>query len=652
MESWLARAIALSAKTRPDLALRFWREDPRRLGELADEQGAGEALCKALVATGAALSAHEAAPLIAAVCAADRYPEPVEPEREALRIEVNDQHRLDLLRLLPVELLGAQGSAELTRLTTQYPEHVSSPVRYREPRAGWVGSPVTRSEMAGLADDDLVDLFRELTDDKAWSGGAPDDLGRRGGSLLASRELAEMAKLQPERAIKLLPRFQPGRQERPTGMVLKALAELPEFPAEQVLQHIDDLVQRGFDSADFRDEVIGALRTLAARSGGLDDRHIELIAGWLVPVEATAAVPRWVDDDDSVSEPNNITPVIFQDHVSGAIDGNSFQLGAILEGYRHRNPIDTDGAVAFLDRHLDFPEDPKVWRHLAHFDLVQLAFGAGANVDAFFARLYAERGDDLGPRAAISLLGFLYRFRPRDWVMVQARRFAQHGGSEERAHWAGELLGLLAVTQIGGAEAALLLDSALMDPDPACARQARRGAAFATFEALAATADGDFEGVSDRALKLYQKLAALVDTDASSSANLPRTFFKVSGSDHRAGQILKILLEHPANLDAADGMYFLLDRVADGFAAGALSERLIIELLEVIHAQNARGVGNVTQAFAGEAGDLVALLVTLTRSTDPKVYDRALHLFERLLSDRVHAATAAARTADNPFFRS
>ena len=89
----------------------------------------------------------------------------------------------------------------------------------------YVGSPMSRDAFAHATDADVIHAFEELPDATGW------DHPRRflkGGNIQLSREFAEFAKGDPERAARLIREFQPVFGVRAAGYAIDAMAETAE----------------------------------------------------------------------------------------------------------------------------------------------------------------------------------------------------------------------------------------------------------------------------------------------------------------------------------------------------------------------------------------------------------------------------------------
>lgn len=81
-----------------------------------------------------------------------------------------------------------------------------------------IGSPVSAEQMQKAKDEDILNLFEELTDEHQWD--RPRER-MKGGAIQAGRELARLAETDVECAVHLVRALPPDRNEIPVGNVLE-----------------------------------------------------------------------------------------------------------------------------------------------------------------------------------------------------------------------------------------------------------------------------------------------------------------------------------------------------------------------------------------------------------------------------------------------
>lgn len=232
---------------------------------------------------------------------------------------------------------------------------------------GFIGSPVSAVQMEKSKDDDILGLFQELEDKSEWDH---PRFHLKGGSIQAAREFAEFAKANPERALQLIHKFQPGTQERPVAHALRALSESGGISAEDLFSVMLELEERGFKADFYRHDIAYALSKKASVPHGLPDTICELLKSWLSPYVAKV---KEIDDgeiyrnrssDTSKQEsPNSILWNHFRTKVHPG--GNFPVLEALTNGFLFRRPCAYDAWLDLLESQLDVNEDPEVWKMLS-----------------------------------------------------------------------------------------------------------------------------------------------------------------------------------------------------------------------------------------------------------------------------------------------
>ena len=148
-----------------------------------------------------ALSNLDAGKLERAILAWEQYrslPEETDSKSRFGFQKWNRGHRLRLLRCFPLERLSPEGKRHLQQEERALPDtpNFDSSVG----KAEFVRSVMSAEQMAKATDDEILNLFKELTDDTQFQHPRPGkELDHIGGSIQASRAFAEFAKGAPDR---------------------------------------------------------------------------------------------------------------------------------------------------------------------------------------------------------------------------------------------------------------------------------------------------------------------------------------------------------------------------------------------------------------------------------------------------------------------
>jgi len=225
-----------------------------------------------------------------------------------------------------------------------------------------VGSRMSHDQMSKAKDDDIINLFNELTDDTEWN----HPKRRRdfiGGSIQASREFATFANDDPERASILIKEFIPKQQERPAGMGIGGLL-MSNFPSADIFNLIDDLVKKGFSTSEFRRNVTSGLNERARRDKGLPSHIIKLLEGWMMEDEH----PKLGYKKDNDKKETAGQSILW---AGGGLfmypGGRDLFVEPIALGYLAQERPEYSGFAAFIEKMLKFEKHPKVWQITFHW---------------------------------------------------------------------------------------------------------------------------------------------------------------------------------------------------------------------------------------------------------------------------------------------
>lgn len=407
----LAVGLTAIADVRPRAVLAHLLEDQRRLaiGNFHDGHKDSKRLIAALAP---ALEPDDMRLLEDAIIGWERYAPFIPGDDAKLRHERRKwarERRLRLLRAIPGDRMTERGRRHRAEEERAFPHardcDVDKIQLYR------IDSPVPDDQMPRLSDDAIVALFNTLTDDTGWDHPKRRFGSRTGGSVQASRAFEALAKGAPDRALRLIDRFQAGRQERPTGAALRAIAENKTAPSDALIPIIHDLDARGFASEEFRWDAARSLASVAARRQGLPDATLNLLEGWLTdwqaphPAEATEKPDQAEKREDSV--------LWGRGGIMRIPHGNFPALDALADGFLHREPMDVDGWLKRLERHLERREDPAVWTALSN-RLPLLAQADRPQSLAFLNRLFERYPDILACRAGALLIAHSLDWLPTD----------------------------------------------------------------------------------------------------------------------------------------------------------------------------------------------------------------------------------------------
>ncbi|MCP4458244.1 MAG: hypothetical protein GY816_09515, partial [Cytophagales bacterium] len=350
------------AKTHPEVILDYLSSDPRRMtiGDIYDQHEYTKKLISAVVPH---LNKDQNKSLEDVVTDWTQYHED-NPEWAAedriKRRKWDRQDRLRILRAFPNEYRSGQLISLIEIEERAFPKLSDCDSEFSGVHT--VGSRMSHDQMSKAKDDDIINLFSELTDDTEWN----HPKGRWnffGGSIQASREFAKFANDDPERASILIKEFIPKQQERPAGMGIGGLL-MSNFPSADIFNLIEDLVKKGFSTSEFRRDVTNGLSDRARRDKGLPSHIIKLLEGWMMEDEH----PKLGDKKDNEEKETTDQSILWG---GGGMfmypGGRDLFVEPIALGYLAQEIPEYSGFAAFIEKMLKYEKHSKVWQITFHW---------------------------------------------------------------------------------------------------------------------------------------------------------------------------------------------------------------------------------------------------------------------------------------------
>ena len=634
----LSLGLQRIAANRPQVVLRYLTGDSRRLG-IAEvwcnyDSIRSAALIGAVVP---ALGAEDARRLEHTIVRWRYYldgPTDSDVKYRSRLQRRSREHRLPLLRAFPLARLSSAGQRYLAEERRALPD-----AEYRDPsppRMRRVESPMSAEQMTKAGDRDIIRLFDTLPDTTGWGHPTrkwPDAVG---GSVEASRAFAEFAKAAPDRALRIIDRFEPGKTERPAGDALAALGG-SDVPANRLIDCVRRLDRRGFASKSFRTESARCLREVARRAGGLDEGICELLEGWIVD--------RSSGTDEDVADSNE-TPLTAGESIlwSGRSmvvlpHGNYPVLDALMLGHLLREPPDPSGCLAVLGRHLERDDPAKVWGALA----INLPYLVRANDQRgikFLGDMFARHPAVLNMKSGVMLIAHVIDRIPDRMISSIVSGWVS-GDWAHGPQAAGEIAALRLCRQPDSEAARMQVDQFLtggcLDSN--------------TVEGLRVGLTRTFSRAW-REAELRPMVTALLVRIVSIargavSAAVRSVFLRSSSlpADVNTRELLESVLKRPSVL-VGSNVHFLVESLK-----GLLYETgypvLVYEVASALIEQADQNSGG--SAALRNLSDLADLAVTLHRIPDSR--EQGLELFERLLERDAPGLSESLRRIDRPAFR-
>lgn len=626
------------AANRPQVVLRYLTGDSRRLGIAEVWYNYDSIRSAALIAAVMpALGAEDARRLEQTIVSWRYYldgPKHSDVEYRSRLQRRSREHRLPLLRAIPLARLSSAGKRYLAEERRAFPN-----AEYRDPsppRMRLVESPMSAEQMRKAGDRDIIRLFDTLLDTTEWSHPTRRRTDAVGGSIEASRAFADFAKTAPDRALKIVDHFEPGKTERPAGDALAALGR-SDVPADRVIDCVRRLDRRGFASEPFRTESARCLREVARRACGLDEGICELLERWIVDRSSGA-------DDDVVDSNETLLAAgesILWSGQSMVVlpHGNYLVLDALMLGHLLREPPDPSGCLAVLERHLERDDDAKVWGALA----IHLPYLVRANDQRgikLLRDMFARHPTVLNMKSGVMLIAHVIERIPDRMIGSIVGRWVS-GDWAHGPQAAGEIAALRLCRQPDSEAARMQVDQLL------------------TGECLDSnTVEGLRVGLTRTFSRAWREpelrpmatalLVRIVSMARGAVSTAVRSVFLRSSSlpaDVNTREFLQAVLKRPSVL-VGSNVHFLVESLK-----GLLYETgypvLVYEVANALIEQADENSGG--SAALRNLSDLADLALTLHRIPDSR--EQGLELFERLLERDAPGLSESLRRIDRPAFR-
>jgi len=612
----LIRGLVALAPHRPEYCLNYLLEDNRRLaiGDISTQLWHSSKLIEALTPHLSSKLAPQLEKQIINWSFNLTMPDDG-PEERRLRMKWDQEKRLTLLNAFPTDKL-----TELGRKLLREGKHAG--LQYIEKQQSttlsWIGPTMSADKMEKAKDSHIINLFSMLHDGvedhpKNWE---------LGGSRQTSNAFEEFAKNNPYRALRIMKQFTPGTQDNPTGGGFKGVTESGEFSRIEVENIFIELVEHGFSSESFQVDCTLALRNIAYKEKGLSEEVCNILKSWISNWESHAVESDEEDKEDSILwgfGRGRILP-----------SGNYTILDALTGGYLCSEPPLVSEWVNTLIGHLDVQENPDVWHMLICQQLQWLKMGDKKRANNFVHQLFSKYPDFLRTENTVYFLAHAHHWLD-DTSFQSYLADLQDGQWPRGAQAVGELITLRAALYPEDEWCKKQLDN-ILSPESSQngIENLRLGCAW--------SASGVWREGSNYdscAEDIHRRLAACPCTERLAKAMLD--MFRAKGP-MRYTTSLQLMLEayqkQPEIMKAACKS-FISDRLIDIVISAPSLVADVSEHIIAVASENER------RSRAFHLDHLVQISLALHRM--PEHQDRALTMFENLISLQAHSAVEALR---------
>ena len=448
----LAKGLTSLAATYPVAVLDFLCADPRRLvlGPYSETSHSTRELIQAVVPH---LDDAQFVRLERTIVDWHRYR--ADPEDDAQtrhkRLRWDRQDRLRLLRSLSRQRMSPAALRLLLEEERAFPNLRDQDIWFSG--VGLVGSPVSAEQMQKAKDEDVLNLFAELTDEHQWDH--PRER-MKGGAIQAGRELARLAETDVEKAVRLVRALPPGRNEIPVGIALESLIKAG-YDRDATYDLIQELAGKGHAGSDFHRACASAVEAAVDQDHPVPDALLNLLESWLVSVDpASEEIAR-----EKTERERKESFLWGHGRISIVPSGNFPSLAALSKACLVPSPPLMNRWLCILESHLLRTESPRVWAAVAWRYLRWLNLADRARAQAFLDRLFTLYPAVLGTVEGIHLMAYLQHWvspeNAQRWLGVMAQ------AGEDGAQGSGEVLllrhALFPVEDWGRTQVAALLGS-------------------------------------------------------------------------------------------------------------------------------------------------------------------------------------------------
>lgn len=608
------------ASQHPVLVLQYLLEDPRRfaIGDAFNQHRYSQALISAAVPN---LPKKEVLRLETAIKNWNLFVRTSEDQdaktRRSLR-KWNRIHRLRLLRVIPFDQLSLEGQKLVKEEERAFPDTPSESENGLV-GGGFVGSAMSSEQMEKATDEEILALFDILIDATEWEHPSRPWADLVGGSIQASREFAKFSSKSPERALRLIPRFQSEKSERPAGEALVALADGHTSP-KNLITCIHVLDKRGFTSDHFRSNTARCLSKIARRNRGLNDDTCNLLERWIKDWEPVIDAAVTLDSVHAEGQ-KSILWGIRQSQV--VPEGNFNFLNALMNGFLNRKPSAINQWIGVLERHLQRREDPAVWKLLAEY--FPRLYGDNKNRATKFIEIFLSRYPFiLNTDTGVILIAGTMSQLPKTTIDRTINNWKlgswQHGPQS-----AGEILALNFCRNPDDIYIQREIEQILWgdEYDGSCLGKVQAGISYTFAEAWLEPA------LRSLTTKYLVRLLSLENETVDNALKNGLSRVGAFPPDAYTQEILESLILRPKFI--SNIAYYLISVLKELLRYGWRPE-LISRVTETIILQCSDDIGDISTTVSAFAGDIVDLALTLHRISDTR--ELGLELFENLIEAR------------------
>jgi len=294
----------------------------------------------------------------------------------------------------------------------------------------FIGSPVSAEQMDKATDADVLNLFSELTDECAWDHPRHRMMG---GAIQAGRELANLAKKNLVKALRIVQALEPGRNEIPVAAVLRELVPAG-LAASEFYSLVAELEDKGFTGADFRHDAAYAIANVARKESPVPDALIDRMEHWLTPLSHESFL-----EGETIANDHQSSVLWGHGSLAALPNGNYPTLIALTASCLSSEPSRIERWLGILERHAVRAESPMVWEALLQRELMHLQIAERSRAESLIDKVVEGAPAIVNGPGWVHFVAHAYRWASaaaiQRWV-IRTVECAKNGQG------AGELIGL------------------------------------------------------------------------------------------------------------------------------------------------------------------------------------------------------------------
>ena len=427
----LVTGLTHTVEHSPHFVLEYLMNDPRRLvlGPFTDIHRESVALIKAVCPL---LSAEDYSRLETNLLDWRYFNDTIPQEDASVRLQRLQwarSHRLRLLRALPKSRLSSQMQKIVSEEERAFPNLNDNDMYFSGVQ--WIGSPVKVEQMNLAADVDILNLFKELTDDAGWNHPRHQ---MKGGAIQAGRELAELTKKDLTKTLRIIRALDPLKNEIPVSLVLRELVPAG-LTAEAFYSLLEEFEDKGFVGNDFRREAAFAVSEVANPEKPVPDTLINRMEGWLISMSTESS-----HEINTDAETDSHSILWRGGSITTLPNGNYPTLRALTRACMKSEPARLELWLAILHRHLTRIESPKVWNAMLPVELLNLSKTELSHAEAFIDELVENQPCIIKEKGWPHFIAHAFRWASHTAVHRWMMSIVE--GDKEGLKVAGELIGL------------------------------------------------------------------------------------------------------------------------------------------------------------------------------------------------------------------